>query len=551
MMTIHQLGDTTNVIMSEYSMTLTSRAFTDGVLSHSHLPAMSLRAKVLVSLALLATARAQQVGTSKAEVHPTLAWQKCTTSGGCLAQSQGRIVLDANWRWVHTTSGYTNCYTGQTWDSTICNDPVTCAQNCALDGADYSGTYGITTSGNSLTMKFVTKTANTNIGSRVYLMADDSTYQMFKLKNQEFTFDVDVSNLPCGLNGALYFSEMAADGGMSKYTNNKAGAKYGTGYCDAQCPKDIKFINGEASLSCIVSSNVTDFRFLRLTSSIGPALPTMSTLALVATALATRCSGTECTSYCDQPGCDFNSYRMGDKSFYGKGLTVDTSKKITVVTQFYTADGTATGALSEIRRLYVQDGKVIQNSKTNVSGMAAYDSITEQFCTAQKTAFSDQNVFASKGGFTNMGKAFDNGMVLVLSIWDDHAANMLWLDSNYPTSGNAATPGIARGTCPITSGVPADVEANSPNASVTYSNIRFGDIGSTYTGTTGTVTTTTAGSTSGVTSSTSSAAATTTTASTSTAAHWAQCGGIGYTGPTVCASPYTCTYSNPYYSQCL
>jgi len=46
--------------------------------------------------------------------------------------------------------------------------------------------------------------------------------------------DVDVSNLPCGLNGAVYFSEMEADGGAGKYPTNKAGAKYGTGYCDSQ-----------------------------------------------------------------------------------------------------------------------------------------------------------------------------------------------------------------------------------------------------------------------------------------------------------------------------
>ena len=47
--------------------------------------------------------------------------------------------------------------------------------------------------------------------------------------------------MPCGLNGALYFVEMAKDGGKSKYAGNKAGAAYGTGYCDAQCPHDIKF----------------------------------------------------------------------------------------------------------------------------------------------------------------------------------------------------------------------------------------------------------------------------------------------------------------------
>lgn len=78
-------------------------------------------------------------------------------------------------------------------------------------------------------------------------MADESKYFMFKLLNKEFAFDVDVSNLPCGLNGALYFVEMDEDGGASRFPTNKAGAKYGTGYCDTQCPHDIKFINGEVS----------------------------------------------------------------------------------------------------------------------------------------------------------------------------------------------------------------------------------------------------------------------------------------------------------------
>ncbi|TAQ90886.1 hypothetical protein B7494_g790 [Chlorociboria aeruginascens] len=32
---------------------------------------------------------------------------------------------------------------------------------------------------------------------------------------------------------------------------------------------------------------------------------------------------------------------------------------------------------------------------------------------------------------------------------------------------------------------------------------------------------------------------------------YAQCGGTGFTGSTTCVSGYTCTYSNPYYSQCL
>ncbi|KAF8517473.1 glycoside hydrolase, partial [Gautieria morchelliformis] len=84
-------------------------------------------------------------------------------------------------------------------------------------GNDYSGTHSITTAaGNAHTIKFVIWSAHKNVGSRVYLLANEKNYQMFHLKNQEFTLDVDVSNLPCGLNGALYLAEMDADGGLSK-----------------------------------------------------------------------------------------------------------------------------------------------------------------------------------------------------------------------------------------------------------------------------------------------------------------------------------------------
>jgi cellulose 1,4-beta-cellobiosidase len=108
--------------------------------------------------------------------------------------------------------------------------------------------YGITTSGNSLRLNFVTKGSGTNVGSRTYLMAaGDQKYESFNLLAAEFTFTVDVSKLPCGLNGALYFSQMEADGGSGGNPGNKAGAKYGTGYCDAQCPRDLKFINGKVS----------------------------------------------------------------------------------------------------------------------------------------------------------------------------------------------------------------------------------------------------------------------------------------------------------------
>ena len=195
---------------------------------------------ILTALAYSAIVYGQQVGLNKAEVHPSLPSQQCTAAGCTTLQTS--VVLDANWRWLLSTSGSNNCYTGNTWDKSLCPDPTTCAANCALDGADYQGTYGITSSNGALTLKFVT---GSNVGSRVYLLDNASTYHLYKLKNQEFTFDVDLSALGCGINGALYLVQMDADGGVAKFPTNKAGANYGTGYCDSQCPQDIKFINGE------------------------------------------------------------------------------------------------------------------------------------------------------------------------------------------------------------------------------------------------------------------------------------------------------------------
>lgn len=72
------------------------------------------------------------------------------------------------------------------------------------------------------------------------------------------------------------------------------------------------------------------------------------------------------------------------------------------------------------------------------------------------------------------------GMTLVMSLWDDHYANMLWLDSSYPTGKDVSQPGVARGECATTSGKPSDVESQNGNAQVAFSNIRFGPIGSTF-----------------------------------------------------------------------
>lgn len=76
-----------------------------------------------------------------------------------------------------------------------------------------------------------------------------------------------------------------------------------------------------------------------------------------------------------------------------------------------------------------------------------------------------------------MSDSLGRGMVLVMSLWDDKAAQMHWLDSTYPETGGHA--GDVRGPCSIDSGKPEDVEHDSPNAYVRYSNVKVGDIDST------------------------------------------------------------------------
>lgn len=54
-----------------------------------------------------------------------------------------------------------------------------------------------------------------------------------------------------------------------------------------------------------------------------------------------------------------------------------------------------------------------------------------------------------------------------MSIWNDASQNMAWLDSG------------ANGPCSIAQSTPAYIQANTPNTHVVFSNIRWGDIGST------------------------------------------------------------------------
>lgn len=337
---------------------------------------------VVLALATFHLAGAQQPGSTP-ENHPQLTTWKCTTASGC-AQQNTFVVLDWNYCSIHATGGTTSCTTASGVNTALCPNEVTCAQNCVVEGADYSQN-GVTTTGDVLTMyQYVQSNGKTqNASPRVYLLGPDGDYILLHLLGQELTFDVDLSTLPCGENGALYLSEMDASGGRSQY--NTGGANYGSGYCDAQCPVQA-WRNGTVN-----------------TSGQGFCCNEMDILE--ANAYANAFTPHPCgTSDCDRSGCGFNPYAAGYHNYYGPGLALDTSKTFTVTTQFITNDGSTSGSLTRIIRSYIQNGVTV------ASAQSGGDIITASGCTSG----------AQFGGLDTMGQALGRGMVLVFSIWNDN-----------------------------------------------------------------------------------------------------------------------------------
>jgi len=195
-----------------------------------------------ISLLLFGLVAAQTPGKSP-EVHPKLRTWKCTQRGGCVAQNTA-VVLDSGTHSIHQLENTSlSCGPGNT---TVCPDAATCAKNCIVEGiSDYS-THGVSTNGGSLVLNMLAQDESV-FSPRVYLLEEFANkYEMLQLTGGELSFDADVSKLPCGMNGALYLSDMDPTGGLS--TLNRAGANYGTGYCDAQCFTP-EFLNGVVSLS--------------------------------------------------------------------------------------------------------------------------------------------------------------------------------------------------------------------------------------------------------------------------------------------------------------
>ena len=133
------------------------------------------------------------------------------------------------------------------------------------------------------------------------------------------------------------------------------------GYCDAQCPHDLKWINGEANVDQWVPADVdvnagkgehgsccTEIDIWEANK-----ISTAFTMHSCAVEEQTRCEGVGCgdkghptydvgalerfNGVCDKNGCNIQAHRFGTTDFWGPGakFTIDSTKPVAVTTQFH------------------------------------------------------------------------------------------------------------------------------------------------------------------------------------------------------------------------
>eukprot|EP00419_Tripos_fusus_P009260 CAMPEP_0172663834 /NCGR_PEP_ID=MMETSP1074-20121228/6189_1 /TAXON_ID=2916 /ORGANISM="Ceratium fusus, Strain PA161109" /LENGTH=584 /DNA_ID=CAMNT_0013479891 /DNA_START=157 /DNA_END=1911 /DNA_ORIENTATION=+ len=408
------------------------------------------------------------------EEHPPLKLLTCTKGGDCTGELR-HVTLDANWRFVHGGKKRRRCFQKGHWNKFLCPDPAKCARTCLIEGVDrggYESLYGVTpTPHGGIRMRHMARGTNTPHGSmRLYVMEDATSYKVFKLKNREFAFEVDSSRLPCGLRGSVYFVGMRPDG--HQVGGNSAGARLGTGYCDAHCPRDLQFVGGEANmLDWDLDANMGRYGHCCSELRLWRANAQEADLSMHPCSVhsAARCEGGACanaTSWglCEgEGGCKLPAEGRSGDDLFGDGGLVDTTRPFTVVTRFLTEDGSDNGHLSAIQRLFVQDGRVIGGQ--GADQLSASPVVTEAYCKDQVAAATGQSGRARSWNgrrLQTLGEALDRGMVMVLALEDE---------SGLPKRG-------AIGPCPVDSGDPA-ARAAYPESTVSYWGFRHGPLGST------------------------------------------------------------------------
>jgi cellulose 1,4-beta-cellobiosidase len=403
------------------------------------------------------------------------------------------LSLDSNWRWTHQVGGSENCYTSNEWKTKggeqVCEDgqTKTCAQKCAVGNwpkEQWEAPYGVNKTSSGVKLGYVTQGPySINVGTRLFV-TEDGEYKQFDLIGKEVSITVDMSKTECGLNGAIYLVEMDPKGDLGVGDNN-AGAEYGTGYCDAQCPRDLKWIKGKANIKpkwtpiekdpmknigeggrgiCCAELDLWEANKVSMQLALHPMKTDESQIVCYEDGeCGSQEEGHRDVGPTDRNGCYLNPYALGAKKFYGPGtdFTINTKKPFTIVTEFRGKSGELDG----MYQYYYQDGKKIEFPDF---GLGSGNAMTEDWCQKLVDKYDELPYFQNNGGLKQFGKAVKRGMTFVISFWDDMATNMNWLDTG------------ARGTCDPEDGDPKNLREKHPDASFAVRHMRWGPIGSTH-----------------------------------------------------------------------
>jgi cellulose 1,4-beta-cellobiosidase len=430
-----------------------------------------------------------------------------------------QVSLDSNWRWIHTAEGYTNCFAGNDWVADLCPNAQQCSQTCVIDGVpeeDWKTPYGVTVpQPGTLRMQYVTEGLyGPNVGSRVYIVGEKGDrYQGFDLRGKRFSFTIDISRLPCGLNAALYTVEMP----LANPYDADLDASFGVNYGDAQCPSGIKYVEGQANLdkkgACSNEYDIWEGNSRSQAIALHPC-----SVKGVDGCTNTKDCGNGKYRYegvCDKNGADWNPNRHGWSDLYGAGteFQVDSSKPFRVHTDFPVDP--SSGLITGVERWYEQSGQLIWGGSMNASSIRK-----------QTQSFDEENHFEALGGFQTMSESYGRQHVVVLSIWDDEAVQMRWLDSVYPAG--STKPGAYRGPCSSENNSPSYLRKTFPKAYVEWSDVEVSKLDGTT-----------------------PSPEPTPEPLAECSGPYGQCSGKTWNGPTCCQDGWTCESTNDWYGQCV
>ncbi|KAH9141754.1 hypothetical protein AeRB84_014103, partial [Aphanomyces euteiches] len=200
------------------------------------------------------------------------------------------------------------------------------------------------------------------------------------------------------------------------------------------CPHDIKFINSEADAknwvprtgdpnsgsgqhgSCCEETDIWESNSISQACTSRPKTVTDQYRCLSPTECGDDATGNRSDGVCDKDGCDFNTYRLNDHTFYGPGFNfnVDSTKLVTVV--IHSSRSTATWSKSSASM-----SKIARASTTRPSTGAALMPL----CNQAKPVFGDAKGHLKRRELKAMGDAVKKGVVSTMSLWVVYTANCL------------------------------------------------------------------------------------------------------------------------------